>query len=96
MSRVKTGEPSGATSTWVACSFASLRKFFKLAMVSTLPSEKRSRRTSESDPPVVKTKYFRSGERFQFTKLPVTRSVHFWVLKSKVMNFVWDWLGGAS
>src|SRR5271167_3712103 len=64
-------------------------------MVSTLPSEKRRRRTSGSGPPVVKTKYFRSGERFQFTKLPSTRSVHFWVLRSKVLNFVPDWLAAT-
>ena len=88
MSRVNTGEPSGATLTWVP-SFASTtrRRSFKLAMIATRWSANRRRCSFGSTPPVVKTSSLPSGVTTQLTKSPARRSLHFWLLKSKIYEF---------
>jgi hypothetical protein len=42
----------------------------------------------------VRVRYLPSGETAQFTRSPTTRSVHFWVLKSKVINFAATYSNG--
>src|ERR1700722_17006143 len=90
MSRGNTIDPYGATPIWAPPSPASTtrRRLVKLVMVSTFPSDKRTRFACGSAPPVVKYRYLPSCETHQFTKLPESSSDHFCDLKSKYNNFV--------